>query len=268
MKKVYTKKTLCESEHYFMKVSLLLLFFSLFSLNLLGDSFFIKLGSYQNNQSVLAKIQTLPSPLKERLLFTHKAHLYRLYSYRFENLQETLPYLKAYQAYFPDAYITIHGPSHALAFLQPTPKEASHVTSSPSIPLQENSTILTPTSKTHTQDSLATRLSGHTFYICSNTIKTAQEKKLLSYAFDQNSTLTILPLHQKTAPLKLYYLTDKEKFYLSRDGRIRTSLYYTMTAHYIDYDLVTQWSKGKKIQSLRYYKKRHYAESYLNSLHF
>jgi hypothetical protein len=90
---------------------------------------------------------------------------------------------------------------------------------------------------------------------------------LIEVAFDESGVLSYTPIIGKFPPLSMRYFIQGKRLYITRTTP-NASQFIKLEETFFEYYLLSKYSMGKKISSLRYYTNQENAKAYLNSFKF
>lgn len=96
--------------------------------------------------------------------------------------------------------------------------------------------------------------------------KSTKGKRVLMNVYFEEDRVNYSAVIGKVAPLKADYRTKGQKLFIFQKGHYNSTIYSKLEKTLPDYYLISSWSKGKKINTIRYYFKFADAKSYLQSL--
>ena len=264
------------------------------------SSVFIKLGSYSNRDNLAKQISNLKYGLQDTAYILEEDYMFKAYSSEFASRDEALAKLDMYKEIFPDAYImesknvSVDSKSSIYKEHKKENKESDvtniaksetlkrdtiyerEIETPPPPPkkdieligIKHSDKVMKPISKAKEDLSLYTVLQDNKFYICPHNIKTKSQKILIEVHFQDNNVVKYRTLIGKVPAMSIPYIIRGDKLYFTRGNRVNPYQYSKLDNKFFDYYVISQWSKGKNINRMRYYPKEEDAKSYLNSLQF
>jgi len=259
---------------YLMKVNkMLLLSIVIFSISE-GSEFVIKLASYANKGNLVKQVALLDAAVKDDVYIIQKKNLYKLFSKPSPSRSHAMMKLPLFRKIFQDAYITAvtykNRQSEATSTYVNTVKESNtslESTSDNAPYIKKYDGLLTPVMQNGHKESLVHMLSGKTFYLCPHTINSNKEKFLIEAVFDKDS-MSYNTLVGNIPSVKMHYAIKNEKLYFVLNNMINPSQYSKLEKVFFEYYVISKWSRGRKMDQMRYYGKKEDAKSYLDSLIF
>ena len=252
----------------------------LFNISFLS-AYTIKLASYGNKENLIAQVSKLDKALSQTTHVIKDGNLYKAFSKSFPNREKAIEQLNLYKTVFPDAYVSstsidlIKGEpnlvraSKSRKYTLPKKEKITTVEEqNNTVVIEKSNELMIPTKSLASQESLAHKFTGHTFYICPNRIKSDKEKLLIEVSFKEHNVVTYKTLLGKIPSIEMGYIIQNGRIYFSRNGIVNPSQFSQVDETFFEYYIISKWSRGRKIHSMRFYNKRAYAESYLNSLNF
>ena len=267
----------------------------------IGDSsVFIKLGSYSNRENLAKQISNLRYGLQDTAYILEENYMFKAYSSQFASRDEALAKLDLYREVFPDAYIMEaknlpansknsiykeHKKEHEESDVSTIAKSETlkrdiiyekEIETPPPPPkrdielvgVKHSDEVMVPKSKEKEDLSLYSVLQDNKFYICPHNIKTKSQKILIEVHFQDDNVVKYRTVIGKVPAMAIPYIIRGDKLYFTRGNRVNPYQYSKLDNKFFDYYVISQWSKGKNINRMRYYPKEEDAKSYLNSLQF
>jgi hypothetical protein len=268
--------------------------------------YFIRLGSFKQLNGLKRSIDNLPYDLRSHVIVVRSNGWYVPFAYntpRRSSLQRKLPEFKRY---FPDAYInTSRHILHAPIVLNYTQRR-QHTPSQPQphivtesayvVPLAqqnvaisqedytqsypERPTIVAPdpvqihipqphleekeVSPTKQREFTKKMLSGNHYYLAYR--DTEESNNLLVKVKFENHKVTYQPIIGDMQLADANYIVDNHRLYMYADSFSLNGAYSKIEEPHKKYILVSSWSGGKKLNTLRYYYHLDDAKHYLGLL--
>jgi len=247
----------------------------------LASAYTIKLASYGNRENLVNQVLKLDKSLSQKTHIVREGNLYKAFSKSYSSREAAAEELYLYKTIFPDAYVSstsidlIKGEPNLIRepksrkYTLPKKEQISKVEEqNDTVVIEKSTELMIPTKSLASQESLAHKFTGHTFYICPNRIKSNKEKLLIEVSFKEHNVVTYKTLLGKIPSIEMGYIIQNSRIYFSRNGMINPSQFSQVDEIFFEYYIISKWSRGRKIHSMRFYNKRAYAQSYLNSLIF
>lgn len=234
-----------------------------------ASAYTIKLASYGNKENLIAQVSKLDKALSQTTHIIKENNLYKAFSKSFPTRERAIEQLNLYKTVFPDAYVS----STSIDLIKDEPNLVREPISTveeqnDTVVIEKTNELMIPTKSLASKESLAHKFTGHTFYICPNRIKSDKEKLLIEVSFKEHNVVAYKTLLGKIPSIEMGYIIQNSRIYFSRNGIVNPSQFSQVDETFFEYYIISKWSRGRKIHSMRFYKKRAYAESYLNSLIF
>lgn len=247
----------------------------------IASAYTIKLASYGNKENLIKQVSKLEGNLNQKIHIVKENNLYKAFSKSYPDRQSAIDQLHRYKTIFPDAYVS----SSSVSLIKGEPdlirKEKKRKYTLPkkehsaelkeqneTVMIEKSNQIMIPEKSSTSQESLAHKFIGKTFYICPSTIKSNKEKLLIEVSFKEHHIVNYKTLLGKIPSIEMKYVIQNSRIYFTRNGIINPSQFSRVDETFFEYYIVSKWSRGRKIHSMRFYNKRSYAQSYLNSLIF
>lgn len=261
--------------------------------------YFIKLGSFKQLKGLERSINRLPQPLREQVVVVESNHWFIPFAYHSPNKNILRKKLSGYKRYFPDAHINhsptilhhpvIHDyrlkkrtqepplyiPSNNPNYLQNVAISEEDntlpytITSAPIITPITYTPIPTPSQKrvkvVHNNEKYFSKkmLSGKYYYLAYK--KTNSSPSLLVKVKFGNHRVKYQAVIGEMQLLDANYLVKNKKLYMYATTFSAEGAYSLIEENRKEYILVSSWSNGKKLNTLRYYYRLNDAKNYLKS---
>lgn len=258
----------------FMKNNKILVLFVLFLSFCVGNEFVIKLASYTNKDNLVKQVSLLDSEIRDNVYILKEKNLYKLFSKPSPSKNHAMLKLPLYRKVFQDAYIMVATEQNKQTYnnkVTPLPLEESNSTFNHSLTnrpyIKKHNEIMIPIRTTRNIISLENILPGNTFYICPNKINTSLEKLLIEVKFNTDS-VTYTSIIGNIPSLEMNYTIKNGRLYFPKGDMITPHQYSQIDKVLFEYNIISKWSRGRKMNQMRYYRKQEDAKSYLDSLIF
>lgn len=263
------------------------------------DKYFIQLGSFKQLNVLEKSIGTLPNTLRSHVVIVRSNGWYIPFAYYTNSKKVLYAEVPKYKRYFPDAHINhssymLHHPvirnyTSAPAqrrVVQPTPvvprpseryqnvaiSEEDNtlnlpVTTRVSPRVQASSTLNLPTPSVENSKPKRYKyfnkkmLSGNFYYLSYKSTKDSPDL-LIKVSFG-NHQVTYQPVMGDMQMTQANYLIENNRLYMFADGFTKEGAYSILDEHREDHFLVSSWTNGKKLNTLRYYYHLNDAKEYL-----
>ncbi len=252
--------------------------------------YFIKLGSFKQFPVLEKTINHMPQNLRSHITIVKSNGWFIPFAYTTKNKRKLSRKLPAYRRYFHDAYIY----SSEMILNSPVVRSysADSVTTIPAyqdIEIIQNSTpiiyypkvkkhpirkrfpiesksakIPKPTIKKRKRKFKAFNkrmISGKRYYLAYKS-KDNSPNLLVKVSFG-NHTVVYQPMMGDMSMREAKYLVENGKLYMFADTFSENGAFSRIDGYKKDYILVSSWSNGKKLNTLRYYYRLNDAKSYL-----
>ncbi|MBD3794254.1 MAG: hypothetical protein IE889_08925 [Campylobacterales bacterium] len=260
--------------------------------------YFIQLGSFQRLSVLDNTINNLPVSLRSHIVVVRSNQWYIPFAYHSPDRPALERELSAYRRYFPDAFINdsdyilmhpvvrnyvqkiaqsqpqpqIQKPVRIYTSPQPNyqiPQRRQNVAISeedftmPELIIEKQAVALpTPTPVEERPNYFTNEmLSGHQYYLAYK--KTENSPNLLIRATFETHQVTYQPIIGDMQLMVANYIVDDHKLYMYVNQFSREGAYSQIEEYRSDHILVSSWSKGKKLNTLRYYYDLNAAKAYL-----
>jgi len=244
-----------------------------------NSSIVIKLGSYSNKDNIKRELLKLDKSIQNSNNIIFEDDLYRAYSKTFNSEDVAKKELPLYQKVFTDAYImhptTNHSTIKHIVKKDKPIKEDNKIVKieviknrDDKMDIKHSTKILTPINNNSIDNiSLTNLLVGRTLYFSPNKIKSKSQKMLIEVVFDKEGVVNYSPIIGKFPPLSMRYYIQGKKLYITRTTP-NAYQFIKLEEIFFEYYLLSKYSMGKKISSLRYYTNQENAKAYLDSFRF
>jgi len=262
-----------------------------------GEKYFIQFGSFKNIQGLEKSISKLPNSLRSHVVIVRSNSWYIPFAYYTSNKSLLYSKLPSYKHYFPDARIAysayllkhpvVHNYSTKKRVVQrvihkepvhyvypkrvmvPKP-QYQNVAISESYPISQ----VIPKKVKEVEDVFKNEkpiyykhfskkmLSGKHYYLA---YKTDDEKpNLLIKVVFGNHDVTYQPVIGEMKMMNANYIIENNRLYMFTDSFTQNGAFSKLEEHRKNHFLVSSWSNGKKLNTLRYYYKLNEAKKYLD----
>ena len=267
------------------------------------NHYFIKLGSFKQLKGLERSINRLPQTLREQVVVVESNHWFIPFAYHSPNKNIPRKKLSGYKRYFPDAHIN-HSPAilHHPVILDYRRNNRVQEVQEPPVYIQSNNlnqlqnvaisqedntlpyTIIsstpmmqpisytpipTPNQKrvkiVHHHEKYFSKkmLSGKYYYLAYK--KTDTSPDLLVKVKFENHQVKYQAVIGDMQLLDANYLVKDKKLYMYATTFSAEGAYSLIEENRKNHILVSSWSKGKKLNTLRYYYRLNDAKNYLKS---
>ena len=261
--------------------------------------YFIKLGSFKQLKGLERSINRLPQPLREQVVVVESNHWFIPFAYYSPNKNILRKKLSDYKRYFPDAqinhsptilhhpiihdyrlkkrtqepplYIPSNNPNHLqnVAISEEDNTLPYTITSAPIVTPITYTPIPTPSQKrvkvVHNNEKYFSKkmLSGKYYYLAYK--KTNSSPSLLVKVKFGNHQVKYQAVMGEMQLLDANYLVKDKKLYMYATTFSAEGAYSLIEENRKDHILVSSWSNGKKLNTLRYYYRLNDAKNYLKN---
>lgn len=259
------------------------------------DKYFIQLGSFKQLNVLEKSIARLPTTLRSQIMVVRSNGWYIPFAYYTDSKKVLYAEVPKYKRYFPDAHINhssymLHHPiirnytsaSEVRRVIQPKPvlsqpreryqnvaiSEEDNTLNLPvqakNQPARSNSVVtssvekLEPKRYKHFNKKM---LSGNFYYLSYKSPKESPDL-LIKVSFG-NHQVTYQPVMGDMRMTQANYLIENNRLYMFADGFTKEGAYSILDEHRKDHFLVSSWTNGKKLNTLRYYYHLNDAKKYL-----
>lgn len=260
--------------------------------------YFIQLGSFKQLSVLDNTINNLPVSLRSHVVVVLSNQWYIPFAYHSPDRPALERELHAYRRYFPDAFINdsdyilmhpvVRNYIQKIAQAQPQPQiqKPVRIYTSPQpnyrIPQRRQNVAIseedftmpeliiekqvvaipTPTPVEERPNYFTNEmLSGHQYYLAYK--KTENSPNLLIRVTFETHQVTYQPIIGDMKLTVANYIVEDHKLYMYANQFSREGAYSQIEEHRPDHILVSSWSKGKKLNTLRYYYDLDAAKAYL-----
>jgi len=246
----------------------------------INSSIVIKLGSYSNKDNINRELLKLDKSIRNNNNIIFEDNLYRAYSKEFNSEKDAINKLQLYRRVFTDAYIMHPTKNHyrhkqkdiivkvtqSKIINKTEVKKTEDIVNKMNI--KHSSKIIKPINIDDNNNiSLTNLLVGRTLYFAPNKIKSKSQKMLIEVSFDNEGIVNYSPLIGKFPPLSMRYYIKGKRLYITRSTP-NAYQFIKLEEIFFEYYLLSKYSMGKKISTLRYYTNQDNAKAYLNSFRF
>jgi len=259
-----------------------------------AQRYFIKLGSFRHFSVLEQTINQMPRNLRSHITIVKSDGWFIPFAYSTNYKNSLHSKLPAYRRYFHDAYIyssqrIINAPvvlsfttpkrravkRYSRAVTEPKYQEVNsyplakvypvetYITVSNSI-VSKSAKIPKPTVKTTDKKDIGFKkrmISGKKYYLAYKS--TSNSPNLLVKVKFGNHAVKYQPMLGDMKMRDAKYLVENGKLYMFADSFSENGAFSRVDGYEDDYILVSSWSNGKKINTLRYYYKLKNAKKYL-----
>jgi hypothetical protein len=267
----------------------ILLLSVLLNISYAGNRYFIKLGSFRQFSVLEKTINRMPQNLRSHITIVKSNGWFIPFAYNTTKKYSLHRKLSAYKRYFYDAYIyssqkILNSPVvRSYGKLKVIPqyqnmrvvKKESSIIEYPlaqTYPIERNSysVILKPAEIPQPKVKQVTKkqkgfykrmISGKLYYLAYKS--TNNNPNLLIKVTFRNHTVIYQPMIGDMSMREAKYLVENGKLYMFADSFSEEGAFSKIDGYKDNYILVSSWSNGKKINTLRYYYKLNDAKEYL-----
>jgi hypothetical protein len=250
--------------------------------------YFIKLGSFRQFQVLEKTINKMPQKLRSHITIVKSNGWFIPFAYNTKQKRLLSKKLPAYRRYFYDAYVysserILNSPVVRTYVQSSTPKYqnveisqedrgVSYYSQVKDYPIAKTYSIIDtqpikipkPTVKKTDKKfkSFNKRMiSGKRYYLAYKS--TSESPNLLVKVSFGNHTVVYQPMLGSMSMRDAKYLVENGKLYMFADSFSENGAFSKIDGYEKDYILVSSWSNGKKLNTLRYYYKLNDAKRYL-----